>query len=1049
MTLVIGLATLIGWLFDYEILKRIHPSLVTMKANTSICLVLAAVSLLLQQEEFTIGTRKTLAQLFAAVTALVGLLTASEYLFGWNLGIDQLLFHESIIEAGQSSPGRMGIPVSLNLLLLGTVLLSLDLKSSRGRRLSESSVLTAAGVTLLSALYYFYSLKEHEPVASSATIGLHTAIALMSLSVGLLFARPKRELMSLLLGDNAGSIVARRMLPAFLIIVCLGWLRAVGVNAGLFGPALGTAAFVFLILLIFAFLIWWTASSLNQADRERSLTQEELRQRENELQIIVNRTPILFTRCGRDLRYRFVSRAYAELFGRVPEDFAGKAIVEIVGEEAFEAIRPHAERVLQGEQVEHESIMHIQGGALRRFSAIYTPEHDSRGEVVGWISSIRDTTDRLQVEEALRESQGQLAALMEQLPVGVGLVNREGHWLLRNSTMTGFVGESVPSSDSALRSRWQAWSADGKLLDPSNWPIAKALRGESVSPGLEMLHRTDEGREIWTKFSCTPFLDQDGEIVGAIAVVQDIDDQKRTSEAKWRLAAIVESSEDAIISKNLDGIITSWNDGAQRLFGYTEQEALGKSITILIPKTRLDEEPEIIGRIRRGERIEHYETVRQRKDGSFIDISLTVSPVTDAQGRIIGVSKIARDITARRQVEERLRLAAEAAEISRDAAEKANRIKDEFLATLSHELRSPLNVILGYSELLLRMPEVQRSHQLRKMTAALKRNAQAQSQLINDLLQLSRLEMNKLELQPEIVSLAAMLNHAIETVRAEAAAKEIKLTVESPDELLLVQGDPLRLQQIAWNLLNNAVKFTPAGGEIHVALQKEISYAVLTIKDTGQGIDPEFLPHVFEMFRQEDSSAGRRHGGLGIGLALVHRLVRLHRGTVSAVSKGLGSGAIFSVRLPLIVEIAASPTSLPSIEKNGLHEMKVLIVDDSEETLLILSDLLRTEGAAVTTAASAAEALRIATERSFDVILSDISMPGIDGFEFLSRLRKIPGRTDVPVLALTGFGRKEDVERARTAGFFSHLTKPLDIDSLAELLRNLANGSHESNSMTH
>ena len=376
---------------------------------------------------------------------------------------------------------------------------------------------------------------------------------------------------------------------------------------------------------------------------------------------------------------------------------------------------------------------------------------------------------------------------------------------------------------------------------------------------------------------------------------------------------------------------------------------------------------------------------------------------------------------------------------ARDTAERANQLKDEFLATLSHELRNPLNVILGYSELLLRMPDIQQSPRLVQMGDALRRNAQSQSQLINDLLDLSRLQRGKVSLNQETVSLAAIIDNAVETVRTDAATKGVAIRLHSSDQLLLVDGDRLRLQQIAWNLLNNAVKFTPAGGRIEISLGSEGDSAILVVADTGQGIDPGFLPHVFEMFRQADGSNRRRHGGLGIGLALVRQLLQLHGGTISAESDGPNTGARFTVRLPLLRE-TGSPVlaSSRTLELNVLSETNFLILDDSEDTIRMLQELLKTGGAKVMTASNGAEALRLALENEFDVILSDISMPEMDGFEFLQRLRKIDGRQDVPVIAITGFGRNDDIARIRAAGFYSHLIKPLNLQALTEVLQQLA-----------
>jgi len=524
---------------------------------------------------------------------------------------------------------------------------------------------------------------------------------------------------------------------------------------------------------------------------------------------------------------------------------------------------------------------------------------------------------------------------------------------------------------------------------------------------------------------------------GVTVYLRDISERKHAEEATRRLASIVESSEDAIISKDLNGTITSWNYGAQLIFGYTAEEAIGKSVMILIPEDRFNEEPEILGRIVRGERMRHYETVRRCKDGSYVNISLTVSPIRNERNEIVGASKIARDISQRKRDEQEREKLLNTAREARADAEKANQLKDEFLAILSHELRNPLNVILGYSEVLLRNDEVQQSAFLKRAVEILRRNAEAQSQLVSDLLDLSRLHTGKLSLNLEAVSLTKAVHNAVETVRTEAAFKNIEISINALDEVLFVEADPLRLEQVVWNLLNNAVKFTPAGGRVSVDLSRAEDKAVVMVKDNGQGIDPEFAPHLFEMFRQADATSSRRHGGMGIGLALVQQLVALHNGSVSMYSAGQGHGAEFTIRLPLSREAGRRRVPNGVTDDGALNQMRILVVDDSEDTVDMLRRLFEMDGATVSTAGGGAEALEIIREKDFEVILSDISMPGMDGFEFLRRLREMPVKRDVPVLALTGFGRVEDVERAKAEGFFTHVTKPIDVSKLVDLLRTL------------
>lgn len=372
----------------------------------------------------------------------------------------------------------------------------------------------------------------------------------------------------------------------------------------------------------------------------------------------------------------------------------------------------------------------------------------------------------------------------------------------------------------------------------------------------------------------------------------------------------------------------------------------------------------------------------------------------------------------------------------RAAAEEANRLKDEFLAIMSHELRNPLNVILGYSELLVRNDEVSRSKELSRTADAIKRNAIAQSKLIRDLLDVSRLRSGKLDLNKETVSMNIVAKNAIDTVRSDAESKNIAIEVRAFDDALFVEGDPVRLEQILWNLLNNAVKFTPRGGKITVRLAKQDGHAVVAVEDTGEGIDPSFLPHAFEMFRQARAVTNRAQSGMGIGLAVVQQLVELHGGSVDAESQGPSKGATFTIKVPLTVEPRTEVASAPD-KAQGLDDLAVLVVDDSKDTIDMLEHLLKLRGARVTATTSGEEALRMLADRRFDVVLSDISMPGMDGFEFLRKIRQLPGRADVPVLALTGFGRPEDIERADAAGFLSHITKPFDLEALVEKLARL------------
>jgi PAS domain S-box-containing protein len=736
----------------------------------------------------------------------------------------------------------------------------------------------------------------------------------------------------------------------------------------------------------------------------------------------------------------------------------------------------------------------------------------------------------------------------------------------------------------------------------------------------------------------------DGPGRGGLAGPND-DNAKRSAEERdrdeellrARLAAIVESSDDAIISKTLDGVIRTWNKGAERIFGYTTDEVVGKSVTLLIPPDRIGEEAEIIARLKRGERIEHYETIRVCKDGACLDISLTISPIRDSSGEIVGASKVARDVTARKRMEEDLReqtrvleelnrtgtmmagqldlqqlvqsvtdaateltgakfgsffynvtnaegesyvlftlsgapreafekfglprntpvfeptfrgdgvvrsaditkdprygqmsphhgqpkghlpvrsylampvisrsgevigglffghpdvgvfteraerivvgMATQAAmaidnarlyervkraaeereqllhaeRAARAEAERASLVKDEFLATLSHELRTPLNAILGWAQILRN--RVQHDEELSEGLSVIERNTRVQTQLIEDLLDMSRIISGKIRLDVQQVDLQDVVKAAVASVRHSADSKGIRLQVVLDPLAGPVRGDPGRLQQCFWNLLSNAIKFTPKGGRVQVTLERVNSHLEACVIDNGEGIKPEFLPHLFERFRQADASTTRKHGGLGLGLSIVKHLVELHGGMVRAKSAGEGHGSTFCIELPLMIvhppadvsrqhprgegfQGARADSGMPS-DHPSLEGITVLAVDDEPDAAHLVKRVLESCGARVITASSAAEAFDLVVRRRPDMILSDIGMPGEDGYDFMRKVRALPadqgGRT--PAAALTAFARAEDRTRALRAGYQTHVAKPVESTELTAVVASLA-----------
>ena len=746
--------------------------------------------------------------------------------------------------------------------------------------------------------------------------------------------------------------------------------------------------------------------------------------------------------------------------------------------------------------------------------------------------------------------------------------------------------------------------------------LSHVRAGESVTH-FDTIRVRKDGSLIPISLTVSPIHDDAGVVIGASKIARDISERRQAGVVSRRFEAVIESSDDAIITKDLNSIITSWNPAAERMFGYTAAEALGQSIRMLIPDELQTEEDVVLAKIRSGQKIDHYETVRQRKDGARLTISLTVSPIRDENGVIVGASKVARDITERARLlasarehaanteklgevgtvvtstldrdvivqkvtdvataltqaqfgaffynvtdpqsgdaymlytlsgapreafakfphpratavfaptfhgegpvrlddvtadqrygkmspyfgmppghlpvrsylavpvkglssnvlgglffghssvgvfteqHERLALgvaswASVALENARLYAEAraANQLKDEFLAVLSHELRTPLNAIVGYARL-LRGGILPPDKAARGMET-LERNATWLTQIVEDVLDVSRIVSGKIRLDVQTVELPLIVDNAVATIQPAADAKGVRIQTIVDPGVGPVSGDPGRLQQVVWNLMSNAVKFTPKHGRVHVRLERVNSHVEIVVSDTGVGIPPDFLQHVFERFRQAEAGTTRKTGGLGLGLAIVRHIVEMHGGTVEASSAGENQGATFRVRLPLMAvqpELVKKRREHPRTERRepltglgDLQNVRVLAVDDEEDALTLLRVVLEMAGAEVTTMSSPLTALERIAEVNPDVLVLDVGMPEMDGFELITRIRRSenPSIRNIPAAALTAFARSEDRTRALRSGFEMHLAKPVDpgelVASVATLARRVKTG---------
>jgi PAS domain S-box-containing protein len=497
----------------------------------------------------------------------------------------------------------------------------------------------------------------------------------------------------------------------------------------------------------------------------------------------------------------------------------------------------------------------------------------------------------------------------------------------------------------------------------------------------------------------------------------DITLSKTAEAANARLSAIVQSSEDAILSKDLNGVITSWNQGAERIFGYTPDETIGKPVTILIPDDRADEEPSILERVRRGVRIDHYETVRRRKDGGLVDISLTVSPIIDEHGTIIGASKIARDITQRKRAEEALRA--------------ADRAKDEFLAMLGHELRNPLGA-LASAVRILDLKDRSPNH-VAHARAVIDRQIERLSHLVDDLVDASRVTSAKMRLSRRPLDLSHVVEETIEVLRTRGLLDGHQLTFDGSP--VWIDADETRIEQVVTNLIGNALKFTPPGGAIAVSVRTEGQHALLAVKDTGVGIPADVLPTIFDLFVQSERSLDRSQGGLGIGLTLVRRLVELHGGSVQASSEGAGMGSTFTVRLPAIPAPNAKAREQIPVTATVSKPRRVLVVEDNDDLREMLGILLTQDGHEVKMANDGPSGLEAAMTFRPEVALLDLGLPGFDGYALARSIRADEKGKEIYLVALTGYGQPEDRLRSKEAGFDEIAVKPLDVNQLALLLQ--------------
>ncbi|HVE49419.1 MAG TPA: CheR family methyltransferase [Casimicrobiaceae bacterium] len=590
------------------------------------------------------------------------------------------------------------------------------------------------------------------------------------------------------------------------------------------------------------------------------------------------------------------------------------------------------------------------------------------------------------------------------------------------------------------------------LLDISNRLAAPTLETDlaDVFANLRVSERevrAQNGR--WYIERILPYRTKDDRIGGAVLTFIDISERREAEDVVKRnrtwLQVVVDSVRDyAIMTLTPEGRIESWNIGAQQMFGYSINEATAKHFEVLfVAEDRVAGVPQNELRTARETGRADDDRWLAKRDGSKFFASGVTAPLHDVA--LHGYVKIVRDLTQSQLATERREDLLQDVRDSRDAAEESNRLKDEFLATLSHELRNPLALMQMQSELLLRTPELRGVPKLVSAAQVIHQMVQAQTQFVEDMLDVSRARTGKLTIERQLVPLPLLIAESIGALRSEAVDNDITLDIHVTEEPLFVEADAVRVKQIAWNLVSNALKFTPRGGRIRVSLDREGEFARLVVEDTGQGIAPSLLPHVFEWFRQGDAGSTRRKGGMGIGLALVKQLVDLHGGRVQAHSDGEGKGARFTVCLPLQTSLTQSPRAsfVHALPEERLAGYRVLVIDDAPANAEALRELLQLEGADTMLATSAHDALTHARDVRFDLIISDVAMPEVNGHQLLATIRKTTPNVSTPAIAYSGYGGPEDIARSKRAGFALHVTKPVDLDRLVASIRECIEASRE------
>ncbi len=740
--------------------------------------------------------------------------------------------------------------------------------------------------------------------------------------------------------------------------------------------------------------------------------------------------------------------AHAQLLGYTDAELRNQTPAIHLGEEVFSEV---ARALAQDGEYRGEVVSNTKSGETRYLELSAFAMRSETGEPLCFVGIKRDITERKLAEEALQRSEAELTDFFENAAIGLHWVGPDGMILRVNQAELDMVGYS---REEYVGHNITEFHVDVELIEDI---LGRLKAGEELQD-YEARLRCKDGAIKDVRINSSVYR-EDGKFIHTRGFTRDFTERKRTESRltlQYAVTQILSQSRDFIESAGriLRAICDSldWEVGA--LWRVDRAAKVLRLVEIChASEMKTPEFDKLTRTLTFVKGIGLPGRIWASGEPAWID-NLVRKPDDELLTLVAGIGGQIGQFTERKWAEERLAELLDSERAARGEAERANRLKDEFLATLSHELRTPLNAVIGWARMLQsgRLDQESATHALE----VIDRNAWAQKQIIEDILDVSRVITGKLQLNLTPVDLVTIVDAALDAVRPAMEAKEIKIETFIDSSLRLISGDPDRLQQVIWNVLSNAAKFTPPGGKVEISVGQNVAHVEIRVKDTGPGIDPTFLPHVFERFRQADGSTTRTYGGLGLGLAIVRHLVELHGGTIAVENRNDGTGAVFTLRLPLpsgelraeSLTTAASIFKETQPEPPGLQGLRILIVDDETDALDMISMELAQHGARVTAVNSAEEALRSLEQDNFDVLISDIGMPQMDGYALMRQIRKQEDGTQkpLPAVALTAYARVQDRMRAILAGYSTHVAKPVEANELVTVVASLAGrlGKNES-----